>query len=335
MGEITTAGVYMLAVANCDTGPINVKGKIQVKGLGGYLSPLDSNRLAFYASLLLASTLVLLIWLGVFLPKWGSLYSFQKDLGIVAGASVIECAACYMLLSSWNKGTAPEGLQWLNVIDGLTAVKLSTFAKAIIDVKVENDKSRMEEGSEPPWFHTVGGEVLTLFFFMATFEFRRWVGSRHMYDLEFMGGALRGGFALLFGAVMVWSAGSNLKEQAEDAKDASKEELNVAVVKLNTLVKVVACVGVLGVVLTLSDWTIQADNPSRWASHFQIDGVLQVPYMLALIFVFCAWWPNDALQGNGYTAADTAETQPLGAPSAMWDEDDEDVFLQTDDTQDR
>jgi len=336
MGEITTAGVYMLAVANCDTGPINVKGKIQVKGLGGYLSPLDSNRLAFYASLLLASTLVLLIWLGVFLPKWGSLYSFQKDLGLVALASVIECASWYMELSSWNKGTAPEELQWRNAMDGLTAIKLSIFARAIVDVEVEKDRFKMEEGRELTWYHSVGGEVLTLAFFMATFEFRRWVGSRHMYDSEFMGGAFRGSFALLVGAVMVWSAGSNLKAQAEDAMEASKEELTRAVVNLNTLVYVVACVGVLGVAITLNDWTIQADHPSRWASHFQIDAVLQVPYMLALLFAFCAWWPNDALQGDGFSElGNTAETEPIGAPSVMWDEDDDDDFLQTDDAQDR
>merc|ERR1711957_751098 len=86
----------------------------------GYLSPMDHNKLAFYASLLLASSLLFIIWLGVFLPKWGTLFSFQKDLGFVAFVSVVECAVYYWRLSTWNSNMNSDRMDGLAWMHGLT-----------------------------------------------------------------------------------------------------------------------------------------------------------------------------------------------------------------------
>merc|ERR1712194_2355 len=339
--EIKKPGVYMLVVSNCANVTLGVgkkgakpsgnpkvqytiSGQVSVRYSWGYLSPLEHNMLAFYASLLLASSLLFIIWLGVFLPKWGTLFSVQRDLGLVAFVSVVECAVYYWRLSTWNSNMNSDWMDGLELMHGLTAFKLATFAKVAMDFNAHED--------ERTTVYTVLSAVAVASFFISVFEFRRWVGLRHIGALGLMGGALRGSVTLLTGAFVAYLAISTLSIQMADMTQSDKVDLANATQKLSNTVKALAVMGILGVAVTLLDPTIQAEATSQWFKHFMVsEGLVQIPYTAALIFVLCAWWPNDFLQGYEYSEQVSAEeVEAIGAghddldevdaegPATMW-----------------
>merc|ERR1712194_473485 len=329
--EIKKPGVYIIAVSNCADVTLGVQkdatsasgntkaqytisGQVIVHYSWGYLSPLDHNMLAFYAALLLASSLIFIIWLGVFLPKWGTLFSVQKDLGFVAFVSVVECAVYYWMLSTWNSDMNSDWMAGVVLMQGLTAFKLAMFAKVAVDFNANED--------ERTTVYTVKSEVAASFFFFTVFEFRNWVSLRHFEALESMGGALRGSVTLLAGAFVAYWAISTLSIQMADMTQKFKVDLAKATQKLSHTVKGLAVMGILGVALTLLDPTIEAKATSQWNKHFMVsEGLLQIPFTAALIFVFCAWWPDDWLQGYEYSEQVSAEeVQPIGAGQDDLDE---------------
>jgi len=317
--EIKKPGVYILVVSNCANVTLGVQakgakpsgnpkvqytisGQVSVRYSWGYLSPLDHNMLAFYASLLLASSLLFIIWLGVFLPKWGTLFSFQKDLGFVAFVSVVECAFYYWRLSTWNSNMNSDWMDELKLMSGLTAFKLAAFAKLATDFNANGD--------ERTTVYTVKSEVVVLSFFITVFEFRNWVSLRHFGSLELMGGALRGSVTLLAGAFVAYWAISTLSIQMADMTQSAKVDLVNSTQKLSNTVKGLAVMGILGVAMTLLDPTIQAEATSQWFKHFMVsEGLLQIPFTAALIFLLCAWWPNDLLHGYAYSEQISAEEE--------------------------
>merc|ERR1712194_293338 len=323
--EIKKPGVYMLVVSNCANVTLGVgkkgakpsgnpnpfrytiSGQVSVRYSWGYLSPLDHNMLAFYASLLLASSLLFIIWLGVFLPKWETLFSVQRDLGLVAFVSVVECAVYYWRLSTWNSNMNSDWMDGLELMHGLTAFKLATFAEVAMDFNAHED--------ERTTVYTVLSAVAVASFFISVFEFRRWVGLRHIGALGLMGGALRGSVTLLTGAFVAYLAISTLSIQMADMTQSDKVDLANATQKLSNTVKALAVMGILGVAVTLLDPTIQAEATSQWFKYFMVsEGLVQIPYTAALIFVLCAWWPNDFLQGYEYSEQVSAEeVEAIGA----------------------
>merc|ERR1711957_517194 len=147
---------------------------------------------------------------------------------------------------------------------------------------------------------TVLSEGAMATFFLTVFEFRRWVSLRHFGALELVGGAIRGSVTLLAGAFVAYWATSTLSVQMADMTQTGKVDLAKATEKLSNTVKGLYVMGILGVALTLLDPTIEAEATSQWFKHFMVsEGLLQIPYFAALIFVMCAWWPNPLLQVYG------------------------------------
>merc|ERR1712160_15134 len=102
------------------------------------------------------------------------------------------------------------------------------------------------------------------------------------------------------GAFVAYWAISTLSIQMADMTQSAKVDLVNSTQKLSNTVKGLAVMGILGVAMTLLDPTIQAEATSQWFKHFMVsEGLLQIPYFAALIFVMCAWWPNPLLQVYG------------------------------------
>merc|ERR1712194_901929 len=189
----------------------------------------------------------------------------QKDLCFVALLSVVECAVWYFALHSFKSTATGDQQRWRRCMYGLTALKLACFARALVAINISGKEGGNEKRLSP------GEEALTVAFFTATFEFRRWDACRHtawpLFDrLALSGGTLRAGFAVLFGAAMAWRMCVKLTELQKRMQETTEAKNKLAQLagKLDKLVKALAVAGIVGVAFTLGDCHWAVESPTHW-----------------------------------------------------------------------